>query len=74
MKESIDICDSEKVDCRLEALKLAFEMAFKAEIFYKRQTPEERYAELVSIFEVADLNYRYIVAGELLEEKEAPSS
>lgn len=51
----------EQQNNRLEALKLAFDVSFKCEEFNKRQTAVERYESLMSIFELADLNYNYIV-------------
>jgi hypothetical protein len=51
---------------RLEALKLAFEIAFKVEAFNRRQTPEERYCSLEEVFDLSNILYEYIVKPNLI--------
>lgn len=56
-------------EMRLEALKLAYEVAFRQDIFSRRDWDGKSFEEQVEaykqVFELADINYQFIVSGEV---------
>lgn len=45
---------------RLEALKLAYEVAFKTDELTKYQGPAQRYGTLQEVMDLAEINYQFI--------------
>lgn len=48
---------------RIEALKLAYEVAFRTESLRRSQQPEERREILKEVFELASYNEKFIATG-----------
>ncbi len=48
---------------RIEALKLAYEVAFRTESLRRSQQPEERREILKEVFELANYNEKFISTG-----------
>ena len=56
-------------EMRLEALKLAYEVAFKVNSFnfpieFNKKTQEEQQSDYEDVLALADINYQFIVSGE----------
>ena len=61
-------CKVDMAECRLEALKLAYEVAFKVNSFnfpieFNKKTQEEQQSDYEDVLALADINYQFIVSG-----------
>lgn len=52
-------------NARVEALKMAYEIALKTDEINSRQRPEDRYDSLKGVMELAELNYQFIMGSKL---------
>lgn len=54
---------------RSDALKMAFEVAFKIDAFNSWQTPAMRFKNLKEVFELAELNIKFVKGEPISLEK-----